>query len=457
MHIVLPSTMRVQMFVGGCYAGQIGLTLKRSSSILRAQPLDAAQGNQWREIESNAGWTQDSNLAKGTGTLSARRKQNEVVEAALTSPTLKPSGAPLTPDRRFPVFPTKALCGSLGELALVLTTGTEVPPEFVFASALTFLGAMVAGDITLEVGIEVSTRVYTVLLGDSGEPKKSTALRKVRAFFESLHSTQMPLVQQGVGSAEGLAKILENGSVILVYDELRALLDKAKAQSSVLLPMIAALHEAHEWDNVTKNKQVRVCNANLSLVGCCTTETYEAMWDAQSISIGLPNRLFVVTGSATARISWPAPPNEARLQAIRQRICGQLGRVGCGIRIGIEPDALALFQSWYETVERTTHATRLDTLGRTLMVLYAITMDKDIVDIQVVDTVTTVLDYELMVRRATDPIDAENIVARLEEKIRLAAPLSRVPGGCSAGGIAFGTPSCRNRIRARFVRTSPAG
>ncbi|PYP91606.1 MAG: hypothetical protein DMG65_07160 [Candidatus Angelobacter sp. Gp1-AA117] len=43
---------------------------------------------------------------------------------------------------RLPIFPKDALVGSLGELATVLAEGTEVPPEFIFAAALTFFGAM---------------------------------------------------------------------------------------------------------------------------------------------------------------------------------------------------------------------------------------------------------------------------------------------------------------------------
>jgi hypothetical protein len=335
----------------------------------------------------------------------------------------KPNGqSTAEPQSRFPAFPKEALKGSLGELARVLADGTEVPQEYIFASALTFAGSMLSGFVTLDIGIEVDTRLFTVLLGDSGEPKKSTALRKVRSFFDSLGSTKMPRIEQGVGSAEGLARVLnENCDVLLAYDELRALLDKAKAQSSVLLPLVAGLHESHEWDNTTKTKPLQIRNARLSLIGCCTSDTYEAMWDRQAIAIGLPNRLFVVTGSREKKICWPKAADVGKVVELKRRIGGQLAQYGAErgmMTLSITDDAKERFQTWYAALDSSPHATRLDTIGRTLMVLYAVTMDKMRVDLEVVDVVLLVLDYELQVRVATDPIDAENTIARVEEKVR---------------------------------------
>jgi hypothetical protein len=329
---------------------------------------------------------------------------------------------PAAASGRLPVFPTEALVGSLGELAKVLADGTEVPPEFIFAAALTIFGAMLSGCITLEIGLEVDTRLYTVLLGDSGNPKKSTALKKTRYFFDNLGSSKMPHVDQGVGSAEGLARVLAaHPDTLLAYDELRSLLDKAKAQASVLLPMIAALHEGHEWDNTVKTSQIHVVNARLSLIGCATEDTYEAMWDRQALAIGLPNRLFIVAASREHKIAFPMEPDAEKLRSIRARIAGQLADIGANAsprRFPIDEGAKRSFEKWYVALPGSSHATRLDTLGRTLMLLFAVTMNKEKIDVEVVERVLQVLEYELSVRIATDPIDADNVIAKLEEKIR---------------------------------------
>jgi hypothetical protein len=52
------------------------------------------------------------------------------------------------------------------------------------------------------------------------------------------------------------------------------------------------------------------------------------------------------------------------------------------------------------------------------MPLIALTMDKDEVDGEVVAVVTAILDYEFRVRVLTDPINADNKIAALEQRIR---------------------------------------
>ena len=56
-------------------------------------------------------------------------------------------------------------------------------------------------------------------------------------------------------------------------------------------------------------------------------------------------------------------------------------------------------------------------------------MDKEQIDLETVRTVTAILDYELRVRTLLDPIDADNTISKLEEKIRRAltakGPLSK--------------------------------
>ena len=61
---------------------------------------------------------------------------------------------------------------------------------------------------------------------------------------------------------------------------------------------------------------------------------------------------------------------------------------------------------------------RLDTLGFRLLALIALTTGKTAIDTDTVGTVRLILAYELRMRELTDPIDADNTIAKLEEKIR---------------------------------------
>ena len=70
-------------------------------------------------------------------------------------------------------FPHRVMEGSLGELARELSKGTEVPEEFIFATALT--GALRCdrvGTSHAKLGMDSDTRLFTVLLGKSWLPQK---------------------------------------------------------------------------------------------------------------------------------------------------------------------------------------------------------------------------------------------------------------------------------------------
>lgn len=331
----------------------------------------------------------------------------------------------------FPVFPASALVGSIGEWAKIMSEGTEVPVEFYFASGLTVLGHIVGDRLTLDNRLHVRPQLYTVLLGETGLVKKSTALKETISFFQPLMgiteldtedgSVKGPQVSYGVGSAEGIAKLLKAGpQLLLAYDELRALIDKCGVKGSVLLPLATSLFDQTHYSNATKDRILRIDNALLSILGCCTSDTYEAMWTPEAISIGLPNRLFVVRANAGSRHAWPeARPDTTKLQ---ERLKNQLARlpVTGSQRLGITPDARAAWETWYKNMPTSIHSIRLDTVGSRLMLLVAIIMDKDIIDLEVIEVVTAMLDYEYAVRVATDPIDANNKTALMEERIRRA-------------------------------------
>jgi hypothetical protein len=220
------------------------------------------------------------------------------------------------------LFPTTSLVGSIGDLAITLSENTEVPPEFVFAAGLTALGSLCSPYLSLDVGFKVQPRLYTVLLGNSADVKKSTALAKVLEFFKTISFKAPPGIPtklhtlNGVGSAEGLARELKDHSrLLLAYDELKALVDKFQVQGSSLLSIITSLFEANTWQNATKkqNHSLSVDAAHLSLVGCSTRDTYASMWRKDAISIGLPNRLFVVNAERRPRVAWPVKPDVDKL------------------------------------------------------------------------------------------------------------------------------------------------
>jgi hypothetical protein len=321
-------------------------------------------------------------------------------------------------------FPQSALVGSLGDLARTLARGTEVPEEFYFVCALTMLGLMCGTKLRLDVAAECEPRLYTVLLGASADVKKSTALRRTISFFTEKvdFMGSLSLNEQiiyGVGSAEGLArKLNEQTNVLLCYDELQAFITKSSIEGSVLLQATTSLYEQTHWSSTVKSAKasIRVSDGHLSLLGCCTTETYSNMWSPEAIAIGFPNRLFLVSAERKVRVAWPPTPNVAELLALSDRVRKQLARLP--LTFQITEEAKAVWDNCYLSLPHCEHTKRLDTLGFRLLGLIALCTDKEVVDIETVEVVCSILGYEFGIRVLTDPIDADNQIAKVEQKIR---------------------------------------
>lgn len=310
-----------------------------------------------------------------------------------------------------------------------MAEGSDVPPEFYFACGLTIIGSIVATSLKhLQLRFNAEPRLYTIILGESGKVKKSTAMKDMIGFFESIQlptGLTPPRMSYGVGSAEGLVRAItdsRDGRLLLLLDELKQLVDKCNIQGSTLLAAVTSLFESTRWQNDIKNaKHSGSCdNAHLSFIGCCTKDTYKNLWSSNAIGIGLTNRLFVVLAEAGEGTAYPKKhdaQNTERLNHLRERIVGQLARIPRD-GLDITPEADVLWDKWFHTERVGIHATRLDVIGFRLMSLIALTTDKTAIDAETVEVVCKILDYEYNVRRITDPIDADDKIAKLEEAIR---------------------------------------
>jgi hypothetical protein len=322
-------------------------------------------------------------------------------------------------------FPQSALVGSPGDMATALARGTEVPQEFYFACGLTMLGFLCGTKLHMNVATECEPRLYTVLLGASADVKKSTAMRRTVSFFSERHFLGPLVVNDkivyGVGSAEGLArKLNEHNDLLLCYDELQAFITKSCIEGSVLLQATTSLYEQTHWSSAVKTAKssIQVNDGHLSMLGCCTTETYSNMWTPEAIAIGFPNRLFLVSAERKVRVAWPTTADTAKLDSIRDRIRDQLARLPR--KFEITPDAKARWEKWYLSLPASEHAKRLDALGFRLLGLIALSTDKNAIDLEAVEIVCSILDYEFQLRVLTDPIDADNQIAKVEQKVRRA-------------------------------------
>jgi len=356
------------------------------------------------------------------------------------------------------VFPPEVMTGLAGDFAQVYSDVLEVPKHFLFISYLTCLGSVIANRVTLSSEIAPQPRLYVVLLGESADDRKSTAIAKTTEFFrEAL--TAFP-VCWGIGSAEGLQKKLEgNPGLILCFDEFKQFVSKCRIDGSVLLPCVNTLFESNRYESRTKTSEVILEKVYLSMLAASTVQTYERTWDSSFTDIGFTNRLFLVPGSGERRFSVPEKVPFMEKARLRDRLGSALRGLVHGLELEMDREAGEIYHRWYMDLEQSIHAKRLDTYALRFMVLMAANDGKRSIDSETVEKVIRLMDWQLEARRLHDPIDADGQMAKMEERIRRIlriAPQSdrdlKKKVHLERSGIWFYTQAIKNLQTAREIR-----
>lgn len=321
------------------------------------------------------------------------------------------------PDRL--TFPGEVIGGVAGRFAEIYSNSLESPPEFFYMAFLACLGAVLSGRLTLHSELAPQPRMFVVILGESADDRKSTACNKTVQFYKDVIA-DFP-VCYGIGSAEGLAQLITKspgGRLLLYYDEFKAFVSKSLLQGSVLLPMVNTLFEGNAYENHTKDRSVSLSDAHLSLLGASTVQTYENTWTSQFTDIGFNNRLFLIPGRGRRQFSLPARVSEVDRRELAKKLGEILAVVGNGLELSLTQEAETHYHQGYMALEPSIHSKRLDTYATRFMPLLALNQGKEQVDGEVVEQVCRLMNWQLEVRRVHDPIDADNVIAKTEEKVR---------------------------------------
>jgi len=318
------------------------------------------------------------------------------------------------------IFPFHVMSGAAGRFADLYGSVLEAPKEFLYMSYLTCLGSVLSRRLTLASEIEPQPRLYTVLLGQSADERKSTALKKATELFRDTLSDFEAC--WGVGSGEGLQKRLEeaSGQLMLCLDEFKQFVSKCQITSSVLLPCVNTLFESNRYESRTKASNISLVDAHLSLLAASTVQTWERSWDPAFTDIGFNNRLFLVPGTAKRKFSLPSKISDRNKLSLKEDLLKVVKHVGGSLELEMTPSAADLYHNWYMGIERSIHAKRLDTYAMRLMSLLAVNELRNEVDDQTVKRAISLCNWQLEVRKTHDPIDADNKIAGMEQKIRRA-------------------------------------
>lgn len=325
-------------------------------------------------------------------------------------------------------FPAEVMTGLAGEFAELYSRHLESPPEFFYMSFQTCLGSAISSGLRLASELAQQPRLFTILLGESADARKSSAMNKTTDFFNIIGNDINSFltafsfeVSWGVGSAEGLQKRMDdNPQLLLCLDEFRSFTSKSGIESSVLLPCVNSLFESNRYENQTKKSRITLDDAHLSMLAASTIETWEQIWTPTFTAIGFYNRLFIVPGNRTKRIAFPEKIPQEVKDDLAKRLLERIEKI-CKLKeLAVSEEGLEIYRHWYEALVPSVHTKRLDTYALRFMPLLALSDDKEEVDAETVKKAIALCNWQYKVRQRYDPIDADSNMAKMEGKIRRA-------------------------------------
>lgn len=333
-------------------------------------------------------------------------------------------------------YPQNCVGGLAREISRIYCALMEAPRQFFEMAVLTCLGAAISDRITLDTLISPQPRLYAVLIGTSGNTRKSESARQTLSLGWLPGMISGFSVCRGVGSAEGLARHFEEipgagtKKTLLFYDEFAAFVAKAGLGNSTLLPCVNTLFEFNDYQSATKTDPIKLDNAHLSILAASTPETYLRMWTPKYTDIGFLNRLFIVPGERAGKVAIPPSVSIGDRKYIQNELQRTMTFVthlssGGPFRMPMEEAALAKYEKWYDSLtgrpaEDALFTKRLDSYSLRFLLLFAINEGRDRVTEDIVDRVVELLNWQFDVRKELAPIDAETRIAKLEEAIRRA-------------------------------------
>ena len=313
--------------------------------------------------------------------------------------------------------------GLAGTFAKIYENHIEAPKHFMSMVFLTYLGAILP--IAEDGEIETQPRLYTLLLAQSAQDRKSTVLSKVERFFR----TWVPGINVfgGVNSAEGLGQLLkEKSKLILSLDEMSSFLKKCSIDGSVLSEMTCSLFENNQYYSRTKKEIIEITDAQLSIVGATTIAQYEKTWGDSARDLGLLNRTFLVPGTSDKSIPCPTRVNPAHVESIGLNLKELLAwidnaRGGQPLYVGMDKDAEELYCKWYDKNRARTHeiSKRLDGYSKRIAMILAVTAaNKLSIDAATMKDVIKLMEWQLKVRELHQPLDPGGEVSRMVDRVK---------------------------------------
>lgn len=236
-------------------------------------------------------------------------------------------------------------------------TEHDAPASFNLACAFTLLASIAPKTMFVRaLGNPLRPNLYTLLTGESGRARKSTAIH----FARNLLTEAMPdKIALKPGSFEGLLKCLKaQEQQLLVEDELTRFLGQAGSSgasrghlSSVKNGFID-LYDCAPQSRATAHETLIIQDPRLSVLAGIAGENLETYLESSDLTSGYFSRWFYVVGD---REREPPPPGAANPR-LREALIAALPRFAAltpGGEVIVEPEAARYWKDAFAFMENT--------------------------------------------------------------------------------------------------------
>jgi hypothetical protein len=329
-------------------------------------------------------------------------------------------------ESNFPSFPTAIIKGLAKDFVDLYRGKREVPDELLWAAFVTYFGSLISPYLRLAVFDASEPRLFTAIIGRSGKTKKSTAQNLARDFIRKLYNGSEDQIRiiEGFGSAEGLVTQLQaltnKKPAILHLDEINVLAQKTGMDGSVGISLLNKLFEDHHYEQPIRDKNPRITDAHLSVVGASTLEDYQKAWSGKHKDTGFLSRIMVILAEPSLlRIAIPQQPDPESYRELQSRVKVCYTAIqGNPREFEIDSEALELWEAFYETFEDGEEWNRIDAYAYRFMTLQAALTGQTSITSEVMRDVISISKYQVESRAHVSPVIAENQLAMVEQIIR---------------------------------------
>jgi hypothetical protein len=211
-------------------------------------------------------------------------------------------------------FPEVAWKGPFGAWREVVFGSTEAPAEYLWASCLIVIGLIFGRSIRFENPRPLYPNFYVLILGATGDDRKSTALTFAQDALYFLGLGDQVEVLSGIQSSEAIYESLSkvDGARALAYcDELRSLLTVAQRKGQRdIIPRLGSLYYCPKKDSLNRSEDSTVItNPFFSLIAATPAAYVHDLLTHLEIEGGFLNRFLTVTGNVRPWLSRARPPS----------------------------------------------------------------------------------------------------------------------------------------------------